>query len=154
MTHQIVRPRGHMTLTLLDATGAPIAEYANSNRVLNGGKGLLLDLLNKAVVIESYEMILGAKGFNPDADDPLAQETAVPVKRSKAPTKNIKNGELVVGFQGNITRDAQVQGGGLVISGKRGTKEFQALYNFAATPAPIDMSNNQSVSVTFRLAME
>lgn len=154
MTHEIIRPKGHMTLTLLDAQGHPLAEYAQSNRVLGTGKGLLLDLLNKGVELSGYEMILGDKGFNPDADNPLAQDTAVPVKRTKAPTKSIKNGELVMGFQGNIERAASVIGGGLVISGMRGTKEFSALYNFAATPAPIDMSENQSVSVTFRLAME
>lgn len=154
MTQETIRPRGHMTLTLLDADGAPIAEYAQSNRVLGGGKGLLLELLNKTVVVDSYEMILGDKGFDPDREKPLEQETAVPVKRSKAPTKSVKNNELVMVFQGNITRDAAVMGGGLVIQGKRGTKDFEALYNFAPTPAPIEMSANQSVSVTFRLAME
>jgi len=150
----IIRPRGHMTLTVFDETGQVVDEIANTNRVLDGGRLWLLNLLKGDSEIADYGLILGAEGFKPETDSPLEQDTIVPVKTTGNISRKVTGKELVITFRGTVQKKAAVVGGGIVMGGKRGTREVRDLYNFAETPRPIELAEGQSVSVSFRLAME
>lgn len=153
-TNDVVRPRGHMTLTVYDADGRVADEIANTNRVLDGGRLWLLNLLKGDSEIAEYGLILGAEGFKPEADNPLEQDRIIPVKTTGNIGRKVSGKELVITFRGTVEDTAAVIGGGIVMGGKRGTKEVKDLYNFAETPRPVELAAGQSVSVSFRLAME
>ncbi|WP_342078150.1 hypothetical protein [Yoonia sp. SS1-5] len=154
MTNENIHPRGHMTLILRNDAGKVIETIKHPNRVLDGGRTLLLNMLRGNSAATSYGLILGAEGFEPEADRPLTQDTAIPVTTPRRPTLRLANGVLSVSFNGNIEREGVIIGGGMTVTSTAGSTETVSLYNFAPTPRGIEMEANQSVSVNFRLTME
>lgn len=154
MTPETLRPSGHMTLTLHDETGRVRLRVAQPNRVLDGGRLWLLGLLQGDSTIGAHRLILGAEGFKPDVPKPLEQDTLIPVKLTDDVATRMDGKELVVTFKGNAERKSIAVGGGIVLTGKRGGRETQDLYNFAETPRPVEIAEGQSLSVNFRLAMD
>ena len=151
--------RGRKTMTceawkVFGPDGDVIDHVEHHNRVLDGGRLWLLNLLKGDSTIGGHDLILGAEGFKPNIAKPLEQDTVVPVKLTGTVSTKMSGKELIVTFRGNAERKAVVIGGGIVIGGKRGNRETKDLYNFAETPRPIEMQEGQSVSVNFRLAME
>lgn len=154
MTIEMIRPKGFMTLQVLDTQGHVLDQVAHHNQVLGAGRQLLLRLLQGQNAIQEYGLILGIEGFNPDARDVAGQRAAVPVKLSDEVKPELRDNQLVVTFRGTVDKKADVIGGGMLVTSQVGRAKQVDLYNFARTPRTVGLSQGQSVSVNFRLSME
>lgn len=157
MTQSNAKPKGLMTLTLYNSDGSVAAVHENHNRVLPGGRQLLLQMLNGEVAASKITSLLANEKFK-EAEFKANSENEgqLKLKNVKTPKPTLSEKGLVIAHTATAAEAGEVRGGGLILDiGKPGEEaKGQVLYNFAALPNVTKVEADQPLRVTFTLSME
>ncbi|MBK5925791.1 hypothetical protein [Rhodobaculum claviforme] len=160
MIRSATRPRGHMTLTLLDRDDRPLRRHEHPNEVLDSGRAALLELLSGTVTSEGLSLVLALGDFRPDVDAITQGVGVLPLRNARNPRFSVGKDGLEAIFRGDASRDAQIIGAALMLS-LRPPEDMRGrdvrrpvLYNFAKLAEPVEVEAEQPLSVRFTLTME
>lgn len=154
MTQDFIKPKGFMTLNILDSEGQVLRSLGHSNSVLPSGQSLLLALLSGKANVKEIALLLGGPQFEPNAEVPMESPDAILPELSKPPVqKMIDKAHLRVSFNGNVEKGGEIMGGGVLVTFTTANDTKKQLYNFAKLDEAVELEPGQSVSVNFELAM-